>query len=219
MDFPIIIYGWTWINSGQGIQAGNRTPNPSQIPNSSCELAPLPSFFREEFFPPAPPSPPGFSFPFPLGNIGLTHFPGSWGWICIIPPARRDAGAADALEQMMLRETSAGTGRAKISQLLFLSPQIPPFFQGFYSSFPLAPFPGSFLDLGSCIFHGASQDLPHSFLVLRFFFPFLPRLVSLLDFCSFPKLQRQLPGAGGDGWIRECRGGSAGAVEFCLFCL
>lgn len=217
MDFPIIIYGWTWINAGQGIQAGNRTPNPSQIPNSSCELAPLPSFFREEFFPPAPPSPPGFSFPFPLGNIGLTHFPGSWGWICIIPPVRRDAGAADAPEQMMLRETSAGTGRAKISQLLFLSPQIPPFFRGFLFLLPSCSFPRELPGFGKLHFSWSISGFAPFLPGFKVFFSFLPRLVSLLGFRSFPKLQRQLPGAGGDGWIRECRGGSAGAAEFCLF--
>lgn len=152
-----------------------------QFRNSSLELASSPPIFREEFFLLALPSPPGFSFPFPLGNVGLTHFPGSWGWICIIPPARRDARAAAASEQMMLRETSEAKARAEISQLLFLSPQIPPFFQGFLPLLPSCSFPRVLPKFGKLGFHGASQDLPNSFLILRFFSVF-PRLVSLLDF-------------------------------------
>lgn len=159
------------LNAGQ---AGNRTPNLPRIQNSTLELAPPPHFFREEFFfLLAPPSPPGFSFPFPLSNIGLTHFPRSW--ICIIPPARRDVGAAAApeqTEQTMLRKTSEGKGRAEISQLWPLSPQIPPFFQGFLPLLPSCSFPRELPRFGNWVFHGASQDLPSSILILRFFLMF-----------------------------------------------
>lgn len=123
-----------------------------QFRNSSLELASSPPIFREEFFLLALPSPPGFSFPFPLGNVGLTHFPGSWGWICIIPPARRDARAAAASEQMMLRETSEAKARAEISQLYFYPHKSPLSSRVFYPSFPLAPFPGFFPSLGSWVF-------------------------------------------------------------------
>lgn len=61
-------------------------------------------------------------------------------------------------------------------------------------------------------FCGASQDLLNSFLILRGFSLFFSRLASLPDFCSFPKLQWQLRGVGGDGWIWESWGGASGAV-------
>lgn len=184
------------LNAGQGIQAGNRTPNLPRIPNSSWELAQSPSFFLgRNFFLLAPPSPPGFSFPFPLGNIGLTHFPGSWGWICIIPPARRDAGAADAPEQMMLRETSEREREGqKYPSFYFYPHKSPLSSRVFYPSFPPAPFPGSFLGLGSWVFHGASQDLPNSFPVLRFFSRFCPLSCLAPGLLQLPKAPAAAPG-------------------------
>lgn len=104
-------------------------------------MASSPPYFGEEDFCAVllPPTPPCFSFPFPLGKIGLTHFLASWGWICLIPlrggmqePLAR-GWCTGVAEQITLWVTTERVRREKITQLLFLSSQIP-FSSRFFTS-------------------------------------------------------------------------------------
>lgn len=168
------------------------------------QLASSPPYFGEEAFctvvlPPALPPPPGFSFPFPLGNIGLTHFLASWGWICIIPPAQRDAGT---LGERVTRQGGRAnyaprnhrdSGRGKNNPaLIFITGNIP-LFWGFYSPFPFSLFPGSFPQSESWVFHRASQDFPNSLLFLGGFPHFPPILSRSWTFAAAPTPSRRSP--------------------------
>lgn len=111
------------------------------------------------------------------------------------------SGANDALRNLR------GKGKGKNIPAFIFIPTNPPFLPVFFTP-PSLLFLSWFGKLGfwwSIL--GFAKFLPD----LKFFPYFSPCVVSLLDSCSFPKLQWQLWGVGGDGWIWESRGGAAGA--------